>query len=87
MEGRAHLIDLLVVQLAAVGDVLPADGVVHIGLDATGSDSVDSNLLVTKVWLYEISYPSVTVTEARAAGYLPTAMHRTKVSMAPLLPL
>lgn len=46
---ETYLIDTLVVERLAVGDVLPANGVVHVGLDAAGSDRVDGNLLVTKV--------------------------------------
>lgn len=43
------LIDGLVVELGTAGDVLPAYSVVHVGLDATGGNGVDSDLLVTKV--------------------------------------
>jgi len=46
---QTYLINTLVVQLVAVGDVLPADGVVHVGLDAAGSDGVDGDLLVAEV--------------------------------------
>jgi hypothetical protein len=44
-----YLINTLVVEGGTVGDVLAADGVVHVGLDTTGSDGVHRNLLVTKV--------------------------------------
>ena len=43
------LVDLVVAELLAAGNVLAADGVVHVGLDATGSDTVDSDLLLTSV--------------------------------------
>ena len=46
---KAHLVDTVVVELVAVGDVLPADGMVHVGLDAAGRDGVDRDLLVAKV--------------------------------------
>jgi hypothetical protein len=46
---RAHLIDTLVVELITAGDVLLAHSMVHVGLDAAGSDSVDRDLLVTEV--------------------------------------
>ena len=48
---QTYLVDALVVQDVAVGDVLPADGMVHVGLDAAGGDGVDGNLLVAKVWV------------------------------------
>ena len=48
---QTYLVDALVVQRVAVGDVLPADGVVHVGLDAAGGDGVDGDLLVAKVWV------------------------------------
>jgi hypothetical protein len=48
-DERSYLVDALVVELLAVGDVLPAHGVVHVGLDATGGDGIDSDLLVAEV--------------------------------------
>ncbi len=47
--GGGVLVDLFVGQVLAVGDVLLADGVVHVGLDAAGGDGVDGDLLVAKV--------------------------------------
>lgn len=43
------LVDLVVAELLATGDVLAADSVVHIGLDTTGSNAVDGDLLLTSV--------------------------------------
>lgn len=47
--GGGVLVDLLVVEVLAVGDVLLAHGVVHVGLDAAGGDGVDGDLLVAAV--------------------------------------
>ena len=47
--GGGVLVDLLVVQVGAVGDVLFADSVVHVGLDTTGGNGVDGDLLVSTV--------------------------------------
>lgn len=47
--GSCVLIDLLVVQVGAVGDILLAHSVVHVGLDTTRGNCVDSNLLVSTV--------------------------------------
>ena len=44
------LVDLVVGELVATGNVLAAHGVVHVGLDATGSNAVDSDLLLTGVY-------------------------------------
>ena len=43
------LVDLVVGELVTTGDVLAAHCVVHVGLDATGCDAVDSDLLVSTV--------------------------------------
>lgn len=49
--GRVtDLIDGIVVKGCAVGNILPTDGVVHVGLDTARGDGVDGDLLVTKVW-------------------------------------
>jgi hypothetical protein len=53
--GSGVLINTLVVEGVTTGDVLAADGVVHVGLDATGGNSIDSDLLVTKVWVGQVS--------------------------------
>lgn len=45
-----YLVDALVVEVGTAGDVLAADGVVHVRLDTTGGNAVDSDLLVTEVW-------------------------------------
>ena len=47
--GGGVLVDLVVAEFITVGDVLSAHGVVHVGLDATGGNAVDSDLLVTSV--------------------------------------
>jgi hypothetical protein len=47
--GEAYLVNTLVIELVAVGDVLPADSVVHVGLDTAGCDGIDGDLLVTEV--------------------------------------
>jgi hypothetical protein len=44
------LIDLVVAELVTSGNVLTADSVVHVGLDATRGDTVDGNLLLTSIW-------------------------------------
>jgi hypothetical protein len=44
------LVDLVVGELVTTGDVLAADSVVHVGLDATGGNAVDSDLLLTSIW-------------------------------------
>lgn len=49
VQSKPYLINSIIIQLRATGNVLPADSVVHIRLDATGRDSIDSDLLVTKV--------------------------------------
>ena len=49
--GGSVLVDLVIVEVDTVGDVLAADGVVHVGADTTGGDDVDGDLLVTEVWL------------------------------------
>ena len=43
------LVDLVVAERLASRNVLAANGVVHVGLDATGGDTVDSNLLLSSV--------------------------------------
>lgn len=43
------LVDLVVAELIASGNVFTADSVVHIGLDATGGNAVDSDLLLTSI--------------------------------------
>ena len=47
-RGRI-LVNLLVVQVVAVGDILFAHCVVHVGLDATGRNGIDGDLLVAAV--------------------------------------
>lgn len=47
--GGGVLVDLVVVHLVSTGDVLLAHSVVHVGLDSTGGNAVDSDLLVTAV--------------------------------------
>jgi len=47
--GGGVLVDLVVVEVDAVGNVLAADGVVHVGLNAAGGDDVDGDLLVAEV--------------------------------------
>lgn len=49
IHKEAHLVNTLIVELVAVGDVLSADLVVHVGLDTAGGDGVDGDLLVTKI--------------------------------------
>lgn len=44
-----YLVDLVVGELLSTGDVLAANLVVHVGLNSTGSDTVDGDLLVTSV--------------------------------------
>jgi len=48
--GGGVLVDLVVGEGGTVGNVLAADGVVHVGADTTGGNDVDSDLLVTEVW-------------------------------------
>jgi hypothetical protein len=43
------LVDLVVAHLLTTWNVLLANGVVHVGLDTTWSNAVDSDLLVTAV--------------------------------------
>jgi len=43
------LIDLIVAQLLTTGNVLLADGVIHISLNTTRGNAVDSNLLITAI--------------------------------------
>lgn len=47
--GLGVLVDLVVGEVLTTGDVLAADGVVHVGLDTTGGDGVDGDALVTAV--------------------------------------
>lgn len=47
--GLGVLVDLVVGEVLTTGDVLAADGVVHVGLDTTGGNGVDSDALVTTV--------------------------------------
>jgi hypothetical protein len=44
------LVDLVIGELVTSGNVLTADSVVHVGLDATGGDAVDGNLLLASIW-------------------------------------
>lgn len=46
---RSYLINSIVIELSAAGDVLSANSVVHISLDSTRSHGVDGDLLVTEV--------------------------------------
>jgi len=48
--GSGVLVDLVVAQLIAIGNVLAAHGVVHVGLDATRSNAVDGNPLLTSIY-------------------------------------
>jgi hypothetical protein len=43
------LVDLVICELFAVGDVFSADFVVHVGLDTTWSNAVDGDFLVAEV--------------------------------------
>jgi hypothetical protein len=45
----SYLVNAVVVEAVAVGDVLSADGMVHVGLDTARRDSVHGDLLVTEV--------------------------------------
>jgi hypothetical protein len=47
--GLGVLVNLVVGEVLTAGNVLAADGVVHVGLDATGGNSVDGDALVTGV--------------------------------------
>jgi len=47
--GLGVLVNLVVGEVGTAGNVLAADGVVHVGLDTTGRNSVDSDALVTGV--------------------------------------
>ena len=47
--GSGILVDLVVGEVGSTGDVLTADGVVHVGLDATRGNAVDSDLLVASI--------------------------------------
>lgn len=46
---RSYLVDLLIVQVSTVWNIFSADFVVHVGLDSTWSNAVDSDLLVTHI--------------------------------------
>jgi hypothetical protein len=48
--GAGILIDLIVGERLAPRDVLTAHSLVHIGLDATRGDAVDSDLLLASIW-------------------------------------
>lgn len=48
--GGGILVNLLVGEGLAFGDVLAAHFVVHVGLDAAGSNTVDSDLLLASIW-------------------------------------
>jgi len=43
------LVDLVVAELVTIGNVLAADGVVHVGLDATGCNTVDGDPLLAGI--------------------------------------
>jgi len=47
--GLGVLVNLVVGEVGTAGNVLAADGVVHVGLDTTGGNSVDSDALVTGI--------------------------------------
>jgi hypothetical protein len=49
IRANIYLIDFGVAQFVATGNVLLAHGMVHVGLDATGGNAVDSDLLVTSI--------------------------------------
>jgi hypothetical protein len=44
-----ELVNLVVGELVTIGNVLAADGVVHVGLDTTGCNAVDSDLLLAGI--------------------------------------
>ena len=75
------LIHFVIVQLVAAWDVLGADGVVHIGFNATRCHTVDGDFLVAEVYGLLASR-----LEEEGRENIPIAMQRTKVSIAPLLP-
>lgn len=78
--GRGtYLVNFVVLEGVAAGDILPADGVVHVRLDAAGGNGVDGDFLVAKVCGVSVSVPT-------RGKDTPMAMQRTNVSMAPLLP-
>lgn len=45
----AYLVDLVIVQVGAVGNVFAADSVVHVSADSSWSNGVDGDLLVAEV--------------------------------------
>jgi hypothetical protein len=47
--NHSYLVNLIVIQVFSVRDVLSAHLVVHVGLDSTRGNAVDSNLLVTEI--------------------------------------
>lgn len=47
--GLGVLVDLVVSEVGSSGNILTTDGVVHVGLDSTRGNSVDSDALVTTV--------------------------------------
>lgn len=73
--GHGVLINLFVIQLVATRDVLAAHGVVHVSLDATGGNAVDSNLLLTSICPYISSDPG------RKYSMLHTDSHATNESL------
>jgi hypothetical protein len=52
--GRSYLVNTRIIEFVTVGDVLPANGVVHIGLDAAGSNRIDRDFLVTKIFIMSV---------------------------------
>ncbi len=77
---QSYLIDLIITQVLAIGNVLSADLVVHIGLDSTRSNAVHRDFLITEICYCQHRNLS------QVKDLVPIAMHRTNVSMAPLLP-
>lgn len=77
------LIDLVVAELVTIGNVLTAHGVVHVGLDSTGGNGVDGDLLGAGI-CRTLAFQSASLDISE--HHIPTAMQRTKVSMAPLEP-
>lgn len=52
MKKEAYLVDLIVVQVQAIGDVLPTDGMVHVRADTAGCNNVASDFLVAEVCMW-----------------------------------
>lgn len=47
---RTNLVNLVIIQILSIGNILPADFMIHISLDPTGSNAIDGDLLIAHIY-------------------------------------